>query len=315
MINNIYCRGGWYYVVDNLPTDSTQLRGALLVIMPEKLKTVEWKSASGAKLSRIIELVARLKFLMDLSGGDAGERREVLVQLVDRLKMLAVNDIGNPTIDKSSISRLSERHETVLPLAKVSCNIGSERAEESLRSNCGNSSIFPAETEHPAETSAETPLPRFSQLIYDLSNYTVPNMNMGSDLSFDSIEDLEADAVTKGASKVTEVTMVAKTRPAPYVAEPETSSAPSISDTGFSCASKVTVKTRQKQLKKPGKGDSVADDLENSTTVQSLETRRTRGDSSKGQSSGGMRTKKTVIKIPLVLPAAGRKKRGRPPKK
>lgn len=74
-----FYRAGWNYVVDNLPTEAGQLRGTLLVIMPEKLKN-EWAEQTQQKIKRIVELSHRLKFLMRLSQADSAERKKFFTE-------------------------------------------------------------------------------------------------------------------------------------------------------------------------------------------------------------------------------------------
>ncbi|OQV22179.1 hypothetical protein BV898_04026 [Hypsibius exemplaris] len=74
-------QAGWYYVVDNLPTDVSQLRGGLLVVMADRMRSPEWKDSATTKLKRIVELAARLRFLMRLSRAGCLERAEVFDSL------------------------------------------------------------------------------------------------------------------------------------------------------------------------------------------------------------------------------------------
>ena len=79
-IRSCFDRAAWHYVVDTLPTDGNQLRGALLVIMMETMKH-GWKQDAAFKLKRILALVGRLRFLMQLSRSGAAERAAVFDQL------------------------------------------------------------------------------------------------------------------------------------------------------------------------------------------------------------------------------------------
>ncbi|XP_055327520.1 uncharacterized protein LOC129580840 isoform X2 [Paramacrobiotus metropolitanus] len=111
-------QAAWYFIVDNLPSDRVQLRGALLKIMPEKLRTVWVKSDGETKSSRVLELVNRLKLLMELSRANQTEQNEFFSDL----KRL----IGPQQLSDAEMERESMLEPAVMSASEISGKVADE---------------------------------------------------------------------------------------------------------------------------------------------------------------------------------------------
>jgi len=121
-VDGIFFRAAWHYVVDNLPADTIQLRGALLVIMPDKMKTPEWKDHAVTRLSRIVELVSRLRFLMRLSQSGALEQEKLFNDLdIPKGWLTFLSSRRTPILFKSLSNRkvVAQKRHNFLTIANV----------------------------------------------------------------------------------------------------------------------------------------------------------------------------------------------------